>query len=209
MLNGNNNENGKKSKGLIQQKKQLCTCSTLFLYIFFYHCFAQLEGETSQFIHVLLRKRHMYSCSFFLFGTHFHLGGGQHVSFSQRLYKIFLFSFRRNSSPFYFIFRFTSFFCYPPQCRHQDLVQKEKKTYSDLRSFFLSKSLGGHAIYRQKRAGARNANFLPTLMKGWTYVCPYVRVRDFDRTSFLTHGAPLDSSSIISLKLFTNSQFGV
>ena len=88
-------------------------------------------------------------------------------------------------------------------------ISSKKKKYSDLLSFFLSKSLGGHAIYRQKRAGARNANFLAALMKGWTYVRPYVRVRDFDRTNFFTHGAPLDSSSIISLKLFTNSQFGV
>ena len=125
------------------------------------------------------------------------------MSFFQRLYNIFLFSFQRNSSPLYFIFRFSSFFCYPPQCRHLDLVQKKQKAYSDLLSFFLSKSLGGHAIYRQKRAGARNANFLSALMKGWTYVRPYVRVRDFDRTNFFTHGALLDSSSIISLKLFT------
>ena len=72
---------------------------------------------------------------------------------------------------------------------------------SDLLSFFLSKSLGGHAIYRQKRAGARNANFLPALMKGWTYVCPYVRVRDFERTSFFTHGAPLDSFLYYLLKI--------
>ena len=86
------------------------------------------------------------------------------------------------------------------------LSKKKKKTYSDLLSFFLSKSLGGHAIYRQKRAGARNTNFLPALMKGWSL---YVRVRDFDRTIFFTHAAPLDSSSIISFKLFTNSQFGV
>ena len=91
----------------------------------------------------------------------------------------------------------------------RSLSKKKKKTYSDLLSFFLSKSLGGHAIYRQKRAGARNTNFLPVLMKGWTYVRTYVRVRDFDRTNFFTHGAPLDSSSIISFKLFTNSQFGV
>ena len=153
MLNGNNNENGKKSKGLIQRKKQLCTCSTLFLYIFFYHCFALLEGETSQFIHVLLRKRHMYSCSFFLFGTHFHLGGGQHVSFSQRLYKIFLFSFQRNSSPLYFIFRFSFFFCYPTQCRHQDLVQKKKNTPICCRFF-------SRKVWMAMRFTAKNARVL-------------------------------------------------
>ena len=57
------------------------------------------------------------------------------------------------------------------------IQSKKKKTYSDLLSFFLSKSLGGHAIYRQKRAGARNANFLPALMKGGrTSVRTYVYV---------------------------------
>ena len=173
MLNGNNNENGKKSKGLIQQKKQLCTCSTLFLYIFFYHCFALLESETSQFIHVLLRKCQMYSCSFFLFGTHFHLGGGQHVSFSQRLYKIFLFSFQRNSSPLYFIFRFSFVFCYPTQCRHQDLLQKKKKILRFAVVFSLEKS-GWPCDLPPKTRGCQKCELLAGSHEG-VDVRPFVR----------------------------------
>ena len=80
--------------------------------------------------------------------------------------------------------------------------KKKKKTDLALLLFFLSKSLGGHAIYLEKRAGARNANFLPAFMKRWTYVRPYVRVPDFVRTIFFTHGAPLECSAIISLKNF-------
>ena len=47
MLNGNNNENGKKIKrSNLAKKTTLHLQHTIFVH-FFYHCFALLEDETS------------------------------------------------------------------------------------------------------------------------------------------------------------------
>ena len=48
MLNGNNNENGKKIKrSNLEKKKNNFALAAHYFCTFFYHCFALLQSETS------------------------------------------------------------------------------------------------------------------------------------------------------------------
>ena len=76
MLNGDSNENSKKSVGLISKRKNFAHAAHFFC-TFLWCCFAQLhvQRETSYMsLHILYRKSGI--CSLFLFtATHFHLAG--------------------------------------------------------------------------------------------------------------------------------------
>ena len=87
------------------QKKQICTCSTLF--VFLYRCFAQLQRcfvglkhQTSwlniifieELSHVLTQY-FVSSCSLLFFtATHFHLAGRQHFLLSHSRFEFSCFS---------------------------------------------------------------------------------------------------------------------
>ena len=76
MLNGDSNENSKKSVGLISKRKNFAHAAHFFC-TFLWCCFAQLhvQRETSYMsLHILYRKSGI--CLLFLFtATHFHLAG--------------------------------------------------------------------------------------------------------------------------------------
>ena len=52
----------------------------------------------------------------------------------------------------------------------QTLKLSRKKELASLLVFFISKSLGGHAIYCRNARVLEMQNFTPPYMKGWTYV---------------------------------------
>ena len=125
MLNGEGNENGIKINRSNQQKnklhvqhaffviskKQICTCSALF--VFLCHCFAQLplqrcfvglKRQTSQ-LHIIFMEKLSYvltqyfvSCTvhasslLFFTAAHFHLAGRQHFSLSHSRFEFSCFS---------------------------------------------------------------------------------------------------------------------
>ena len=95
MLNGDGNENCKKNNSLISNKKQLCTCSTLFCQ-FLCRCFARPQRKTFQ-LHILWKTSVLCahqrfcclcSCSLFFFRCRSFLpcqlllASHQHFSFS-------------------------------------------------------------------------------------------------------------------------------
>ena len=132
MLNGDGNENCKKNNSLISNKKQLCTCSTLFCSILC-RCFARPQRKTFQ-LHILWKtsvlcahQRFCCLCScslFFCAAAHFYLASFSlpATSISHFLtagrYKIFTLSFQQNSSPLFFYLSLSLFLCYPRQSRH-------------------------------------------------------------------------------------------
>ena len=112
MSNGKGIENGKKNNNnnnnnryIILAKQQLCTCSTLFLYLLLPLLFGPLHRETAFLWHLLWR------CSMFSQKKNaacvtvrclFHCRSHHH-------YKIFMLRFLRNSSPLCFVSRSSSF----------------------------------------------------------------------------------------------------
>ena len=104
MLSGEGNKNS----GFNQQKKRLCMCSTLFLYIsLLLSQFAQQQRETSRTFLVarFMKKCHVCSCSLFfslpLIFTQ--LSDLQYFSFSHCCCKIFMLFFQQKMSPLLFI----------------------------------------------------------------------------------------------------------
>ena len=167
MLNGNNNENGKKSKGLIQQKKTtLHLQHTIFVH-FFLPLFCTTRGRNFLvYTRFIEETSYVFLFIFFSLALIFTLEAASMCHFLSASIKFSCFPSNeiRHLCVLSFALALSSVNHLSVDIRIQS--KKKKKTYSDLLSFFLSKSLGGHAIYRQKRAGARNANFLPALMKG-------------------------------------------
>ena len=146
---------GKKSKGLIQQKKQLCTCSTLFLYIF-YHCFALLQGKNSQFIHVLLRKRHMYSCSFFFsLALIFTLEAANMCHFLSASIKFFPVFFPTKFVTFVFYLSLQLFLLLPTSVQTLGFCPKKKKRHTPICCRFFSRK-----VWVAMRSTAKNARVL-------------------------------------------------
>ena len=73
MLSGEGNENGEKTTiGLIIQKKQICTCSTLWTFLCY--CFARLQSEIPRNFLVTRFMEEMWNVLLFT-GAHFYLGG--------------------------------------------------------------------------------------------------------------------------------------
>ena len=110
MPNGVGSEKGKtKNIKSNQQKKQLCTCSTLFC-TFLCHCCRNVKFTSYTFYGenvVCAHKKFCCLCSCSLF-FHFHLAGLA-FSFFHRRCKIFmLLFFQRSLSPLFFISRFNS-----------------------------------------------------------------------------------------------------
>ena len=86
---------------------------------------------------------------FFFTTRHSHFGGHQHFSFSHCSYEIFMFFFQRNWILCFFLSLTLS---HSPLFRSMQTLKfsRKKESASLLLSFFvLSKSPGGHAIYRQ------------------------------------------------------------
>ena len=92
------------------QKKQLCTCSTLFC-TFLYRCFQRLQRETSRnFLVTRFMKEmsYVFSFTFFFTAVHFHLAlGAASISHfftaptTKKLSSLFFFSRSRSLSPFF------------------------------------------------------------------------------------------------------------
>ena len=100
-----------KSKGLISQT--FCTYSTPFVHFFgvvLHDYNVKLPDsfglDTQRFMEEM---SYVFLFAFFSLPAHFHLGGRQNFSISHRRYKIFLFLFQKNQSPFFFITGSSSF----------------------------------------------------------------------------------------------------
>ena len=78
----------------------------------------------------------------------------------------FIFSLERNSPPLFFISRSSSLSVIHVSV---DIKIKLKKRLRLVVVFFLSKTPGGHAIYRQNVQVSEVRNFIPAYMNGWTY----------------------------------------
>ena len=142
-----------------------CMCSTLFSNISLCRCFARLQRETFRHFPVT-RCIWMCSCSRFLsLPLIFTLLA---ASISHRLYKIFKFFFQRNWSPLWLFFNSRSCSFSVIHVNVDIRIQsKQRLGLVVVFFFFLSKSLGGEAIYRRNARDAWNG--------GRTYVWTYVR----------------------------------
>ena len=145
MLNGECNENGTIFSN--QQKKkqqQICTCSTLF--VFLCRCFAQLQRcfvglkpQTSNFLvtHYFYGGSRIFVCAYPIFcllcscsllfftAAHFHLAGRQHFSLSHSRFEFPCFSSTKFVS-FVFNHSLQLLLCYPRDCKHQKYRRKRQ-----------------------------------------------------------------------------------
>ena len=170
MLNGDDNENGSTSKDLISQKTN-CTCSTLFFLIskktnlHVQHAFCLslplfcitttlfCRTKTSNFLVTHYLYGGIVVCAYPIFcllcsclllffaAAHFHLAGRQRFSLSHSRFEFSCFSSNK-----------IRLFCFQSLALALSLSFKnnvEKDT--TLLLFFLSKSLGGHAISFQMK----------------------------------------------------------
>ena len=110
----------------------------------------------------------MWSCSLFFAAALFQLGDRYHFSFSHSCYKIFMLFFKRNWSPQFFLSLALAFSMLSTPM--QTLKLSRKKESVSLLLFFISKSLGGYAIYCRNARVLEMQNFTPASRKGWTYV---------------------------------------
>ena len=107
MLSGEGNENGEKTTiGLITNKKQLCTCCTLFLYISLpLFCttttwnFQKLLSHTFFGENVVRVLVHFFFTAAYFYLT---LVAASIFLFCHRCYKIFMLFFQQKMSPFFF-----------------------------------------------------------------------------------------------------------
>ena len=151
MLNGDGNENGIKINRSNWQKKQICTCSTLFCLSLPLFCTTTMPfctTTTSNFlvthyfyggivVYTYQRFCFLCSCSLLFFtAAHFHLAGRQHFLFSHLRHEIFMFFFQRKFCPLFSITRSSSFSVIHVSVNIENNVEKDMT----LLLFFLSKS---------------------------------------------------------------------
>ena len=98
--------------------------------------------------------------TFFFAAAHLYLGGRQHFSISHSRYNCFYIS---GSSSFSVIHANVDI----------KIKSKERIRLRCCCCFFISKSAGGYAIYRQNARVLEMQNLTPAYMKGWTYVRTY------------------------------------
>ena len=104
-------------------------------------------------------------------------------SFSHRRYKISLFFLQRNWSPSVFISRSISFSVIHVNV---DIEMKSKERAGICCSRpFISKRPGSYAIYRRNALVLEMQNFIPSYMKGWTYLRTYPVRTIFSEPKFL------------------------
>ena len=153
-------------------RKNLARCFCSFLY----RCFARLQRETQKLPRYTFFGGNVecVPVPFFFAAAHFHLGGTQHFPFSHRRYKIFMFFFQRNWSPFGFFSRSSSFSVI------QTLKLSPKKE-----SAFVTKRPGSYAIYRRNARVLEMQNVIPAYTKRWTHVRTYPVLTIFSEPKFL------------------------
>ena len=148
MLNGDGNENGIKINRSNQQKKQICTCSTLFVFLLrsfaqLQRCFVGLNRQTSQ-LHIIFMEELSYVFTqYFVSCVHVRfyfslpiiftlLAAG--ISHCLTAALIFMFFFLQNSSLPFSITRSSSFSVIQVSVNIKNNVEKD----TTLLLFFLS-----------------------------------------------------------------------
>ena len=133
MLNGDGNENGIKINRSNQQKKQICTCSTLFVFLLrsfaqLQRCFVGLNRQTSQ-LHIIFMEELSYVFTqYFVSCVHVRFYFSLPIIFTLLAASI---SHCLTSALNFHVFlptKFVSsvfnhslklFLCYPGECKHQ------------------------------------------------------------------------------------------